>query len=127
MNPVKYLKIKKKEILSNSFHEANTIYIWEPDKNTARKETNTQTNKHKNRPIYHINIDAKFLNKILKNQIQQHIKAIICYNQEWFIPGMPVDSTLKNQLFEYIRLTGWMGKTHSFLSLHRKKIKMLSS
>jgi hypothetical protein len=51
---------------------------------TLLPKQNKEHNKKNYRQIFLINIDAKFLNKISTNQIQQHIKGIIHHYQVGF-------------------------------------------
>ena len=68
-----------RNVCPKTFHEATITLIPKSDQDSTKKENY--------RPLSLMNIDAKILNKIFANQIQQHIKKILHHNQVGFIPG----------------------------------------
>ena len=60
--------IERDGVLPTSFYESSITLIPKPDKDPTKKNY---------RPISLMYTDAKILNKILANRIQQHIKKVI--------------------------------------------------
>ncbi|KAL6086108.1 hypothetical protein STEG23_030294 [Scotinomys teguina] len=60
--------VERAERAPNTFYEATVTLIQKPHEDATKKDNY--------RPISLMNIDAKIINKILANRIQEHIKQL---------------------------------------------------
>ena len=108
-----FQKVAEEGTLPNSFYEATITLIPKLNKDNTKKKTIGQ--------LSLMNIDAKILNKILANRIQQHIKKLIHHDQVGFISEMQGFFDIHKSTSAFHHINKLKDNNHMIISKVQKK------
>ena len=109
-----FQKLAEEGTLQSAFYEATITVIPKPDKDNIKKENY--------RPISLMNINAKILNKILANRIQQRIKKLIYHDQVGFVPEMQGFVNIRKSIHVIHHINKLKDKNHMIISIDAEKV-----